>query len=662
MTQKEFSFPFKIPEIFVPPSYDNLLKDKPMGELSSLAQRYLRKNYLNKKLFDDSDGREKILELLHNFFTSVNYIKYIAQGLRPEKLNIIKIIVKKGGALPLERVSNKDMLYVKALLNEGLLFIIKRDGRDYLIVPIEICLGIPFSRYEQIDSLLSALNTYPVNLAKLMTPAWGINVKSIKLLITAPLYKAIVSNYDTILSHITNDQYKVLKEMFMKGGQISSSSLLGWVQETDSSYKIKKKSSHYSYYPQDPIESFLDYPRTDVVFEGGRIYNALWELIIKGVVCFHKMEQYHYNIYYYIPSEIAKPVSDFFLKQMDEEFERLTQKLYTLEPKNIVSNSGRIYDDLIKIQIAVACDLLERTKKDEFKKRSLVNLKNLLNICFLHFKYKGKDLYTLKQIEYNTLEILRIFLLNNRRIHSLLSSMKTYKPQWMNRNIFISSLFSHKDFLNIRNLFTCSDLEDIIKDFILVGVLDASPSGDKIRLSSLFNSLFQKESSPLVPLISAREKPLIIQPNLELLIPFNVEIKIIKEISVFADLTVVDKMLHFIINRESLMRAFDNRWDSEKIKKHLRSLSSIDIPHPVETFINTIDSKKGEAEVISCNALIRCTGLGIKEKILSLKGLKGLELFSLDGLDDYVLVRGRYAEEVINFLKNRGIFAEGGEK
>jgi len=96
-------------------------------------------------------------------------------------------------------------------------------------------------------------------------------------------------------------------------------------------------------------------------------------------------------------------------------------------------------------------------------------------------------------------------------------------------------------------------------------------------------------------------------------------------------------------------------WDVKTLLPFLSSLSSKDIPKTIQVFIESCLGKQGEALVMPSSTLIRCKGLGLREKILSIKALRAE---ALEGTEDYISIADRGPEDALRILKKNGIFAE----
>ena len=129
----------------------------------------------------------------------------------------------------------------------------------------------------------------------------------------------------------------------------------------------------------------------------------------------------------------------------------------------------------------------------------------------------------------------------------------------------------------------------------------------------------------------------------------------LQSVSSFAALTVLDRMLHFTLTKASLIAAVEKGWGYRNILSYLKERATTSIPQPVERFIQTVGAKQGEALIAPSVALIRCSGLGMRERLLA---MKDLDCYGLPGAEDYLCVLNGQPAQIEKLLKRKGIFAE----
>jgi hypothetical protein len=300
--------------------------------------------------------------------------------------------------------------------------------------------------------------------------------------------------------------------------------------------------------------------------------------------------------------------------------------------------------------------------KPEFKKRSISVIAGLLNAdeCYVEklLSVFGFHPGRLNIINYSSSDLLTSYLSKYEYVSALLPLLQPLQG-WVHMDGLVKYILNHRDLYRFSASLSEGVIEDALKDLGLLGLLDISPDGKKAQVAPSLPKMLDSPHVKTIGVIKGDSRPLIVQPNLELLIPMNTEIKTLKKLSEFSDLIVLDRMLHFVLSKKSLMRGLDLGWDIKKVITFLASTSAKDVPKTVENFVETCLNKQGEAVVLPSSTLIHCKGLGLKSKILSIRGLKAA---GLEGADDYLSIAAQAPEEVLRILKKHGIFAELAEE
>jgi hypothetical protein len=188
----------------------------------------------------------------------------------------------------------------------------------------------------------------------------------------------------------------------------------------------------------------------------------------------------------------------------------------------------------------------------------------------------------------------------------------------------------------------------------LAGFLETDGAEKAVRITGLARRLDEAAKDPTWDPIPSREKSLHVQPNLELLLPLNAEFSMFEKVAGFADVAALDRMVRFVLTKESLMRGLESGWTSAAVLEWLERHARAEIPSTVRHLVESVGRKQGEAEIVPCLALVRCDGLGIKEKIL---GLDGVDAVRLEGDSPYLAVFHPPAGELMALLKKKKIFA-----
>jgi len=638
----------KSPILFIPPSYRDIL-----------AGEYTNGQIMNLFMGKYTGKGDKAQELIDKFATA-SYLKDIARSLLKEELKALRRVIRKGGY-----ISEKDKGFpashiIDNLQRKGLVVKSRIDNGEVVIAPLEVCLGIPFDRDETAHSLLMAMNRYSSDLIKLMAsrlsiPNFG---KYHKTMLASIIYREIIKGYSLKVNLLDDRERFLLKTIFMHRGIIEHVELKNIA--TSKGFSVAQLKSWYS---GDNLLQYLTNPfyRRSPESVNGDFEKTIINLILFGIIAVSYRETYDSYWFYVIPTEVMPFIADDFFKEMDEKRAIAEKGMYAEDPDVSISYAGRIVEDIIKVQIACVCGLIETQKqKSEFKKRSIANVANLLNTSeeyvknlleTFQFYYRAFS----QKIDYKTFQMLKTAALNTNYKKSLLTVLRPIN-RWVYRDKLIQYLINHRGFYQFATEHTESTIVAILKEFTLLGILDTSDDGKRLKPSVLLSEISKDlDFHKTIPLIKADEKPIIVQPNLDVIVPFNVEINAIKKLSEFADLTVLDRMLHFSITQKSLIRAVEHEWDKRRILYFLSTYSSRPVPDVVNQFLEDTIGRAGEVEVTPVSMLIRCKDIGVKGQLLS---LKSLELLPVEGTEDYLYIIDADPQTAVKFFRKNGIFAE----
>ncbi len=645
---------FKVPE-----TYTEILSSLNEASFSKFIQSYFTGDRTSD-LFLHDVNKEHIIKRFVDQFTSTALLKNLSALLPNDELKTLRRIIRNNGFL-----SDSDKHFparssIDGLRAKRLAFEVKGAEKNGVIIPLEICLGMPFDHDENERSLLMAMNRYSSDIIKLMASHLGIYnyAKMHKNGLAVVVYKSILENHCRFIRELTDLQKKAIRMLFKHHGAATNKELEAWGKAQG----MKEAKNPRNWYSDN---SFLNYLSAG----SGRREDSLSELeqtllasVLRGLVCVSFRQKYDSYWHYFIPSEFFPALAEDFFREMDEKRIATEKKLFAGAPGSFVSYSGRITEDIIKVQIAAACGLVEFVKTNlEFKKKSIADLSELLNtdahyvirLLILAGYYPGG----LTSINYHAFDLLRQRVLNDKFSIALLPVLKPLR-EWMHLDHLVLYLLNHRGLYAHSTSYEPAHVESLLKEFCLIGLMDISQDNKKVRVTELVSCLLETHAvKPLTP-IKGDSKPLLAQPNLELLIPYNVEVKLLRKLSEFSDLTVLDRMLRFTLTKKSLMRGLDKSWDVKALLPFLSSLSSKDIPKTVQIFIESCLGKQGEALVMPSSALIRCRGLGLRGKILSIKALRAE---ALEGTEDYLSIADRGPEDALRILKKNGVFAEMSE-
>ena len=609
---------FKVPE-----AYAEILSNMNEASFSAFMQSFFSGDR-TARLFLLDANKEHIIKRFVDQFTSTASLKNLPDLLPNDELKALRRIIRNIGFLSDSDEHFPERSAIDGLREKRLAFEVKGAEKSGVIVPLEICLGTPFDPDENERSLLIAMNRYSSDIIKLMASHLGIYnyAKMHKNGLAVVVYKTILENHVRFIEELTDLQKKAVRMIFKHHGVATNKELEAW----GASQGMKEAKNHRNWYGDNSFLNYLSSASGRQEDNLSEIERTLLVPVLRGLACVSFRMKYDSFWHYFIPSEVFPVLAEDFFREMDEKRIAAERKMFTDAPGSYVSYSGRIAEDIIKVQIAAACGLVEFVKTNlEFKKKSIADVSAMLN-ADEHYVVRllilaGYHPGGLNSINYHALDLLRTSVLNEKYNVALLPVLKPLR-EWMHLDHLVRYLLNHRGlYLNSTSHETVH-VESLLKEFRLIGLLDISPDNKKARVTDLVSILLEAHSvTPAAP-IKGDSKPLLAQPNLELLIPYNTDVKIMRKLSEFSDLTVLDRMLHYTLTKRSLMRGLDKGWDVKAVLPFLSSLSSKDIPKTVQVFIETCLGKQGEALVMPSSTLIRCKGLGLKEKILSIKGLK----------------------------------------
>lgn len=180
-----------------------------------------------------------------------------------------------------------------------------------------------------------------------------------------------------------------------------------------------------------------------------------------------------------------------------------------------------------------------------------------------------------------------------------------------------------------------------IDTLIELGILREDETGAWIRFSDeVFLALKTGKTDPAVHTFT---EEVIIQPTMEILVPFDFDSVDLLNVGEVADLVQADMVSIYLITRESVFRALQEGWDADKILHFLDRISRHSLPHNVRMNIIGWARSHPEAHIIKGTFLV-LSG----EKSLLPKGLD-------ETLPGIFRIPERCEEEVSSFLEKRGV-------
>ncbi|OPY81735.1 MAG: hypothetical protein A4E65_01006 [Syntrophorhabdus sp. PtaU1.Bin153] len=647
-------------EFTIPLSYKNIFE-----RLGREAARSLIARQMEFAGFSSPDEFQPDDDELPDYFlrtcTGATYLKRALGLLLYNDLRQLRGVARRGAVDPAKENSHA----IGSLVAKGLAVALAVENEPMVMAPLEVCLAVPFDESEQSISLLQAFNRYPQDMIKSIVLLRGEPVRGHKIKMATVMYESMVQAYAGAVPLLTPEELDVLRRVFKKGGRVWLRDVSLWSFQEQPSGRVGYSRDHTSIY------AFLNsYQRRNKTVPSP-LFQAVLGLITKGFLALYGRDPYYdYDQELFIPAECLSWVAGMFFAEMDRTCIFIEKEMYIEEQPVCVSYGERILDDAGKMQVAAACNLIEYRADGEPKKISLARIGRLINAdeayvdnllhVFAPYIYSpvyrqppGTDPGTAAPSAHDALVAAAK---GNRFSRDILDVLLALSG-WMHTNKLAAYLANHPKLYHLTPYLTEAGLTAQFNRFHLCGLLDMSPDRRMVRVSPFARRLLQGQEGDLIPAVIAgpEEKPLLIQGNLEILVPSNAPISVLRSVSSFAVLTVLDRMLHFILTKASLIAAAERGWDHKRILPYLKDHASAGVPQPVERFIRTVGAKQGEALIAPSVALIRCTGLGMREKLL---GMKDIECYSLPGTEEYLCVLKGQPAKIERLLKKKGIFAE----
>jgi hypothetical protein len=626
----------------VPPDYEGYFNQLPDDDLIARLKSWAgipRKGFA-EDLFAGA-GRFDRTSLIHDFLNKAATHKAITgqyESLSEGELDFLLDCVQKGGVIPVEDNPVLKGRTAQDLEDKALLVRLSIDRKPHVVLPLEVFLiGTAMLQASSAASrrlLFFIYRCFTVNLLRYIVSQRKITLRqNHKLAMAVAVYCDITISLRENCRNLTGEEMTVIRWLMACGGMMSAQQFAKKAEQGN------RRRDYWSHYDDHPLNQFLREPQRCSV-KLWKEEEALVQLLCKGIVGFSG-EGFSVNYDYWITQEAYPWIGEWFFRDLEEERAGMEQRMYVSAPKDSLDFSGRVCGDLIKVQIAAMCGLTEVTQKSEIKKKSVREVSRLLSapepyIGFLLgvFPYipdrQHPDRWTIEQVEFDSYKIIRAFFSKSSS-----SFWKSVLPVllglsgWVRQDRLIQYIFASRECFLLQSVISPEEMPVLLTQLVFLGMMEMSLDGGCLRPTEVLTDLLSGKKMPVIPVIPAKDQPLIIQPNLELLVPFNCEPTVFQRLCQFAELAVLDNMLHFRLTKESLMRGVDRKWTAEQVKALMISLCPHGVPPTVENFIHTVLSRQGEAVVFSCETLIRCAAPGLKERILAINPLGA---FSIAGI------------------------------
>ncbi|HAV43243.1 TPA: hypothetical protein DCX15_04435 [bacterium] len=641
----------------LPQRMEELLLSLPFERLQGIAGYYLVSSQMAK-------DKETLIHNILRQATSVNAMKDMGRSLGSKARKFMEEAIALFGLVKVDYAHKiTDTSTIQSLSKKGLLFSHPDQRPEVYIIPLEVCIGIPKDELEP-KSLLRAFYYYPADMVKRMARTLDRQYLQMnKLQLASTIYLDFIKQLPAFYRGLSEVERLILRTVFEYGRPMD-------VNELRSTPGLKHMTDGERYYSswEDPVFAhFTPYSRRDK--EISQVTKAAISLITKGLLAF-KLDQYSSSGPFFVPNEVLPLIEEEYLKEREAITKGLESRLLAEPPPTYKSYASQILFDIIRTQIAIIGRDIRLTAQGEICDRSLLEMAKLLDrpedylrsILYSLKTLKRSDdkRFVLKKIETDTLGLLREAIFESA-LNGTLARILARWEGWLHLETLMAYLLNHNELFRYRTQLKAESLKGILQSFFLFGLIERGGEGDEvaIRVTPILHDLLAGKRQPATEVLVAKEKPLVIQPNMEILLPYNTEPKIINRLSLMANMTVIDRMIHMAITKDSIMKAYDHRLEPEEIKEFLSSLSKTPLPKVVEEFIGGLKEKKGEAVIIPCTGVIIIKGMTLAGKI---SGLKGLGIERVEGREDILLIKDTNPEKVLSALKKSGIFADMANK
>ena len=232
----------------------------------------------------------------------------------------------------------------------------------------------------------------------------------------------------------------------------------------------------------------------------------------------------------------------------------------------------------------------------------------------------------------------------------ILSNLNRKPDAWVNTGMFSSYLGQDINFKTIKNLWSDyyydyyeevdgasekkleDEVKSILNDIYLnlhrIGLLEISESKngiiENIRLSKFGKILFNNVNSKKNESTKQEDTQVIIQPNNEILVSLDTDLKMISEISHFAYPQKIDKYCIYQISKESVLKSVSCGYDNEKILAFLEKHTVKPLPTTITSIVHSSSSKYGEIEIMDCAGCLVFKDSMLAHEILSNKSMMRL--------------------------------------
>lgn len=679
---------------FVPPTFTEYLWELPFEAVEAYVRETGRLDTALPRSGDKRADKDILIARFTDMAVSDFELRRTISNLSFQAVSsFVRLAFEFHGRLFLAMATGGQHKVVESLVPVGLVVRMEFGGRPAFVLPWEVLdyavreLGRGRVSPRSLLAFLHVLNKE--NLLKLICRTGYKPAATKKAGIILEAYRRLTGRFEAELEAMEESRLILLRELFRSGGTTADDSRPESVPGGDNRPLMAWRSAVG--FEREIFQTYWGYRAAE-----SQDFTAALDLVARGFVVPIDDPAHTFVKRPALTEEAAPAVRAFFIREMEARAAALRKKLAAPSPAGpVVSYADRVLEDLLKLQVAVSMGLVVVNKTGTISSRSAKNLVRLLdveedyvlaNLGSLGLVFDaGGGPARLKDGLHHPVEILRRAT-RGRPARKAAYAVLRELSGWLGRKALQAYLDNHPTAAPWLHAPAAEgaafiDAAALVGGFELAGFLESAEDGRAVRLTGLADRLDAAELDPAWDVIKAAARPVRVQPNLEILVPLTAEPGLFENLAAFADLTVLDRMVHFSLTRASLIRGLDAGWTPDAIlawlerpeakKRRKRSEAGegtekegagkdgagAALPPTVREFVASIGRKKGEASVMPCQAIVRCEGIGVKERILA---LAGVEAAKLPGAEDapYLAVFHPPPGELVALLKKKKIYAE----
>ena len=682
--------------VFVPLALADYLKALSISAVEAYARALKIDESAGGRPVVPEERKARLIETCRLKLAGEAWLGGLLAGLeRPEASALKRLAIEHCGILPLPSAAGGLFKPLQSLVQAGLALRLEIDGRESFVLPFEVLVrAVAESGWERDADqslLIYLLGRTKEVLGFLAARAGFPSGPARKSDLLREYYARITSRFGDELKALDERRRTMLRELLRHGGIGDS------LPMEDDFYRPGQDR-------RAPPEAWPDGYAFHRVLWGGHAWGgrlsetpaqaAALDLVALGFVIPWSDPMGRMRVIPMLSRESMPAVREHFLAEMRAGLAAAEKRLPAPPPKGpIVTYADRVLEDILKLRVAAACGRIEVKKDGSLSRRSVKAAAGLLRApeVYVEIHLLGLGLEVpeaggaarLPGGLKHPVEHFRELALKPPPLKAAIKVLDGL-PGWLKRSALEAYLDNHpvaapwmfrpRKAANDESASRAPVLtaKAVLNTCFWYGLIESAAGGEIVRPTGIAGRLDEAERDPAWDVVRAKDRPVRVQANLEILVPLTAEPGLFGPPSEFAELAGLDRMVRFVLTRERLIAGLDAGWTPETILAWLerphaagrrgagaavKDQPAAEIPATVRELIASTGRRKGEAAVTPCQAVIRCEGIGVKERILA---LPGVDAAKLDGAEDapYLAVFQPPPGELVALLKKKKIFAD----